>query len=61
MITTSSFTPDAVRYASGIGKRVILIDGMTLVHYMIDHGLGVRTAQSYHVPAIDLDYFEGNA
>ncbi len=57
-ITTSSFTDDARRFATQIEKRLALIDGLTLAHLMIEHGVGVTTQESYEVKKVDLDYFE---
>lgn len=57
-ITTSRYTDGAVDYASNIENRVILIDGKTLSNLMIDHGVGVSTAETYKVHRIDSDYFE---
>ena len=57
-ITTSRYTDGAVDYASNIENRVILIDGKTLSNLMIDHEVGVSTAETYKVHRIDSDYFE---
>ncbi len=56
-ITTSSFTPDAHSYVRGIEKKIVLIDGPMLADLMIDHKVGVTTAQTYVVPKVDQDYF----
>jgi restriction system protein len=45
-ITTSSFTPDAHSYVKGIEKKIVLIDGPMLADLMIDHKVGVTTAQT---------------
>jgi restriction system protein len=58
LITTSSFTPDAQSYVRSIEKRIVLIDGPTLAHLMIEHGVGVTPQQTYVVPKIDADFFE---
>lgn len=57
MITTSTFTPEAQRYAEGVSPRVILVDGRELAELMLDHNVGVSTATSYHVKTVDEDYF----
>ena len=58
-ITTSSFSRDAIDYASGLGNmRIILIDGATLSALMIDHDVGVRIQRTVALKRIDLDYFE---
>jgi len=56
-ITTSGFTQDAIDYASSIHTKIILIDGEKLARLMIEHNVGVSTAQVYEVKKIDTDYF----
>ena len=56
-ITTSAFTKDATDYASFIDSKLILIDGVRLVEFMIDHGVGVTTQATYEIKRIDSDYF----
>jgi restriction system protein len=60
-ITTSYFTADAVDYVNRIARRIVLIDGKTLAHYMHDYGIGVRTSRTLAVKRIDDAYFEGDA
>jgi restriction system protein len=55
-ITTSSFTQQAVDFASSV-ERIVLVDGRRLANLMIDHEIGV-TARSLKVPKLDSDYFE---
>ena len=57
LITTSTFTRDAVEYVTRIEKRIVLIDGERLAQLMIDHGVGVADVATYHVKRIDVDYF----
>ena len=57
MITTSSFSREAVAYAEGVTPRVILVDGRELAQLMIEHGVGVAVARTYKVMRLDLDYF----
>lgn len=56
-ITTSSFSADAVEFASRIDSKIVLIDGAALAKHMIDHNVGVSLARSYEVKKIDSDYF----
>jgi restriction system protein len=56
-ITTGIFSNDAIDYVATIDPKVILIDGRTLVEYMIDFNLGVTTATTYEIKRIDSDYF----
>jgi restriction system protein len=59
LVTTSSFTADALAYVKGIGeKKIALIDGKMLAEHMIDHGVGVSDAHTYVVKKIDSDYFD---
>jgi len=57
-ITTSRFTSEAREYAASLAdQRVILIGGNDLAKYMIQHGVGVTTTQSYELKRIDTDYY----
>jgi len=58
MITTSSFSHDARSYVNQIEKRIVLVDGESLVDYMMDYGIGVSTAKTYTTQKIDSDYFD---
>lgn len=57
-LTTSSFSMDAHKYAGGISKKIVLIDGLQLAELMIDHGVGVTPVATYELKRIDFDYFE---
>ena len=57
-ITTSSFTDTAKDYINAIETKVALIDGETLVRYMIESDLGVITRNTYKIKEFDADYFE---
>lgn len=57
-ITTSSFTDTAIKYVNTIETKVALIDGETLVRYMIENDLGVITRDTYKIKEIDSDYFD---
>lgn len=61
LITTSSFSKDAMDYVGKIEKRIVLIDGVRLADLMIEHGVGVDPVASYVVHKIDEDYFEGQS
>lgn len=56
-ITTSTFTKDAVDFATNNEFKVILIDGPTLSEFMIDFGVGVTPQAAYELKRIDSDYF----
>lgn len=57
-ITTSSYTADAIDYASRIDTKVVLIDGARLSALMIDFDVGVAASATYIVKRIDSDYFD---
>ena len=59
-ITTSTYTAEAVDYASRIDTKVVLLDGKQLAGLMIDFDVGVSAAASYVLKRIDSDYFEGS-
>ena len=56
-ITTSGFTANAIAYVSKIESKIVLIDGEELAQLMIDHNIGVNTANIYELKRIDSDYF----
>jgi restriction system protein len=56
--TTSSFTNEALNYASTLAIKVVLVDGLALTNLMIDHGVGVTTESVYEIKRIDSDYFD---
>lgn len=58
MLTTSSFTKEALDYVSRIEKKIVLVDGEQLAQFMIDYGVGVNETVTYTVSRIDLDYFD---
>jgi restriction system protein len=58
LITTSSFSKEAVDYVRQIDTRIVLVDGPALAELMIDHGVGVTAVTSYVVKRIDSDYFD---
>lgn len=56
-ITTSSFSKEAEDYVSRIDSKIVLLDGITLAHLMIDHNIGVSPVAAYEIKKIDFDYF----
>ncbi len=56
-LTTSSFSSEAISYASNIDAKVVLIDGLTLAQLMIDFNVGVSRTQVYEIKRVDSDYF----
>ena len=57
-ITTSYFSKDALEYVQAISQKIVLIDGVKLASFMIDHDVGVAEAKTYVVKRLDQDYFE---
>jgi len=60
-ITTSSFSAEAHEYVGRIWRRIVLIDGATLVSLMCDYNIGVRGRRTLDVMGVDEAYFEGEA
>jgi len=56
-ITTSSYSPDAISYASSVESKIILIDGSRLADLMIESNVGISPESVYEVKRIDSDYF----
>jgi len=52
-ITTSSYTAEAIDYASRIDTKVVLIDGPLLANLMMDFDVGVSVSGSYIVKRIE--------
>ena len=58
LVTTSSFSREAIEYTERVTKRIILIDGNQLTRLLVEYDVGVRTVSVYEVKRIDEDYFE---
>lgn len=58
LISTSSFTKEAMEYVSHLENKIVLIDGVTLAKFMVDFNVGVSLITTYETKKIDLDYFE---
>jgi restriction system protein len=57
LITTGSFTKDAVDTARQIGT-IVLVDGEQLAQLMIEYDLGVATEATYALKKVDQDFFD---
>jgi restriction system protein len=57
VLTTSSFTQDAVNYAKTLQTTIVLIDGEQLADLMIEFGVGVSDVQTIRLKKVDEDYF----
>lgn len=56
-VTTSAFSSGAIDFVKHLSQRVILLDGQTMADLMIEHGVGVRTAQTIVLSRLDEDFF----
>lgn len=56
-VTTSTFSQQAIEFASRIPQRVILIDGKRLTELMVEHGVGVRSSRVLEFKRLDEDFF----
>lgn len=59
IITTSTFSRDAVEYVRLLRERIVLIDGQDLARLMVLHNVGVQNQTTYILKRMDEDYFEG--
>jgi len=59
LITTSSFTKDALEYVNVISAKIILIDGEALAGMMVDYNVAVMRTGNYELKKIDVEYFDG--
>lgn len=57
VITTSTFTKDAIEYALTLHATIVLIDGAQLAQLMMDFGVGVPEVEVVRLKRIDEDYF----
>jgi restriction system protein len=57
VITSSSFTKDAIQSAKNQSLTIILIDGVQLAEYMIEFGVGVSDVETIKIKRVDEDYF----
>lgn len=58
-ITTSTFSPDAVKYVETLQeKSICLINGSQLCELMVKYGVGVKSAGTFTVYEIDSEFFD---
>ena len=57
LVTTSTFSAQAVEFVARIPQRVILIDGKRLTALMIEHSVGVRSSRVIEFKRLDEDFF----
>jgi restriction system protein len=56
-VTTSSFSQQAIEFATHLSQRVILIDGERFTDLMIEHNVGVRVSRAVEFKRLDEDFF----
>lgn len=57
LITTSSFSKDAIDYTRNLQSTIVLIDGRQLSELMIEFGIGVSDVETIRLKKLDEDYF----
>lgn len=57
-ITTSGFADTAIKYATTVIQKVILIDGQRLADLMIEQNIGLSITQTISLKRIDSEYFD---
>jgi restriction system protein len=57
VITTSSFSREAIEYAKASQIAIVLIDGVQLTDFMIEFGVGVSDVETIKLKKLDEDYF----
>ncbi len=60
LITTSSFTCEAMEFAGRFAESIVLIDGARLTSLLIEHGVGVSHYRVVRLPKVDEDYFDAD-
>ncbi len=59
-ITTSDFTMGATDFVKKqLNQKIVLINGMKLMQYMIKYNIGVSVESIYEIKRIDYDFFSG--
>ena len=56
--TSSAFTTSAIRTATDLGMRIVLIDGVRLAKLMIRYNIGCRAEDTLYLKEVDEEFFE---
>lgn len=56
ILTTSTFSRDAIEFAKQVGESIVLVDGVRLAGLMIRHGVGVDRRRAIPLPQVDETY-----
>jgi restriction system protein len=57
VVTTSSFSSQALEFVRHVSQRVILIDGQRLTDLMIEHNVGMRLSRAIEFKRLNEDFF----
>jgi len=57
-VTTSTFTSSAIATATGLSKRIVLIDGPALARLMIRYEVGCRVEEQLFIKRLDEEFFD---
>ena len=57
-VTTSTFSPAAIKTAESLSSRIVLINGDQLARLMIRYNVGCRIEDTLHIKKIDEEFFE---
>lgn len=57
-VTTSTFSTSATATASGLSKRIVLIDGQKMAKLMIRYEVGCRVEEQLFIKKLDEEFFE---
>ncbi len=57
-VTTSTFSPSAIKTAESLSNRIVLIDSDHLTRLMIRYNVGCRIEETLHIRHVDEEFFE---
>ena len=57
-ITTSKFTPDAIKFCNDSTVNLVLVDGDYLTELMIKYSLGIKKTNTFQISEIESEYFD---
>jgi len=57
-VTTSHFSPAAIKTAKDLGARIVMIDGDRLARLLVRYNIGCRAEEVLYLKKIDEEYFE---
>lgn len=57
-VTTSTFSPSAVKTAEQLSHRIVLVDGEHLAKLMVRYNIGCRIEETLYIRRLDEDFFD---